>query len=161
MRDGSPAAGLHSKDNGGEGDRIVEVEVKNADGSTTLFAADVAEAKARRKDESKLAINGLDPLRLPWLLLKWAQTALQDAKVKLTVLRTVDHSEKRITLELPWDRVSAADLGGAGGPGSSPLTPVRSTASAWPIRCRRASTRCCPIPPPRPPDFRPATPLKL
>ncbi len=124
IRDHTPAAqaGLQVKEGSTEGDRIVEVEAGN-----TLFAADPTEATAKRKAESKLTILPLDPMRLPLLLKAQADlaAAARDSAsskftVKVTVLRNVDHSEKRIVVELPWDAVSARDLG----EGISPATPV-------------------------------------
>jgi regulator of sigma E protease len=121
VRDGSPAAraGLRGKDGANDGDRIVELEITDADGAITLYAADVNDANAQRKNASKPKVIALDPLRLPWLLHIWS-LAPGEKKVKLTVLRSVEHSEKRVTFDLTWDSVGAGDLG----EGGSPTAPV-------------------------------------
>jgi regulator of sigma E protease len=121
VRDGSPAAlaGLRGKEGANDGDRIVELETSDPDGAITVYAADMSDAKAQRKDTSKLKVIALDPLRLPWLLHLWSLSP-GEKKVKLTVLRSVDHSEKRVTLDLAWDSVGAGDLG----EGGAPTTPV-------------------------------------
>ncbi|CAN5312210.1 site-2 protease family protein [soil metagenome] len=114
IRDNSPAAnaGIKVKDAANEGDRIVEVETKATDGGVMVYAADTKEAESVRKEIKNLTVKPLDPLRLPWLLHAWAQAST--GTVKVTVLRSIDHSEKRVTLELPWDKIGAADLGEVG-----------------------------------------------
>jgi regulator of sigma E protease len=119
IRAGSPAAtaGLQAKDATNQGDRIVEVEAAAA-GAITLFTNDVETAKARKS--VNLKVEPLDPLRLPWLLHQWRLQKDRGNSVKVTVLRGVEHSEKRVTLEIAWDDRSAADIGDV----ASATTPV-------------------------------------
>lgn len=106
VRKDSPAAlaGLRGKDAKGDGDRIVAIEARNTDGVLTSFSTDA---------------GTLDPLRLPWQLLQWAR-ANGGGKIRIVVLRSVNHTEKREKFELDWDHVGALDLG----EGGSPTTPI-------------------------------------
>jgi len=104
VRDGTPAEGKVQ-----DGDRIVEVEVKNAEGTVTKYVTDSTAEMAKSQTDSKTTLIPLDPLRLPWLLHRWANS-INSGSVKLTLLRNVGHSEKRVVVDLPWDRRSAADI---------------------------------------------------
>ena len=99
IRKNSPAetAEIHARQSEGDkvsdpGDRIVAVEFPEADGTVTKYTAD---PKGTEKP--------LDPLRLPDLAEAWADRRKPGAKVKLTVLREVDHTERPIELLLDWD----------------------------------------------------------
>jgi regulator of sigma E protease len=83
------------------GDKIVSVEVTDADGAKTLYSVDPKGEVA----QPKTSIEMLDPLRLPFDLNRWAEriTTAADRTVRLTVLRHVDHTDKKVTLNLAWD----------------------------------------------------------
>ncbi len=74
------------------GDRIVAVEFPEKDRSVTKYTAD---PKGTEKP--------LDPLRFPDQAEAWADNRPPGAKVKLTVLRDVDHTERPLELLLDWD----------------------------------------------------------
>lgn len=97
---GVQAERTESEDNVVPGDRIVEVELPEADGTITRF---VAGATNEASPDTNVSLKLLDPLRLPYELNLWADRRPDDAKVKLTVLRERDHTEKREELELEWD----------------------------------------------------------
>lgn len=124
VRVGSPAAqvGVQAAQPGEvpvPGDRVVAVEVTEADGKTTRFAA-----------ETGPGVKPLDPLRLPHELDQWAdRTPAASRKATVTVLRVVDHTEKRIPLTMTWDAAFRYDLSAATTPGA-PL-PVNGLGFAY------------------------------
>jgi regulator of sigma E protease len=86
----------------GNGDRIKQVEVTEPDGTTTRFASVLSNPPPADK---KVREKQLDPLRLPYELEQWAERQ-KDAKartVRLTVLRTLNHKQEEVTVDLPWD----------------------------------------------------------
>ena len=98
------------------GDTIVAVELPEADGRTTRLTTDATEAPP---SDAKVAVKPLDPVRLPYDLTQWAARTPAGRKLKLTVLRTVEHSPQRKTLDLAWDDAYAdevAPLFGSGTP---------------------------------------------
>lgn len=111
-RVGSPAdaAKVQPKDGTNPGDRIVEVEFANADKTVTVLTSGKTDGGTAAR-----VVKPLDPVKLPHELNRWADRTPGDKTVKLTLLREQadDHSEKRITLELPWDAEGRFDLTGA------------------------------------------------
>jgi regulator of sigma E protease len=108
VRQGSPAAKAEVKVRQFEGDketdpgdRIVSVELPEADGRKTLYSVDPKASPTVPDTEVKL----LDPMTLPYLLNRWADrtAGAGDRTVKLTVLRHIDHTDKPVTLSLAWD----------------------------------------------------------
>jgi regulator of sigma E protease len=98
IREGSPAAaaGVVERTDAAPGDRIVSVEVTDASGGVVRFSTDPADGGTPGRP--------LDPLRLPTELTKWADAGPKDRTVRVTVLRTVDHAEKRVPLApMTWD----------------------------------------------------------
>jgi regulator of sigma E protease len=108
VRAGSAAANVVlPKDGSYDGDRIVEVEIVNADKSVTIFANDAGTGRT---------VQPLDPVHLPIQLNHWADRTPGPKRVKLTVLRenSVDHTQKRETLDLAWNDEARFDLTGIG-----------------------------------------------
>lgn len=94
------------------GDRIVSVEVPEANGGTTKFVASVPDGKSESNEKL------LDPLRLPHDLDQWADRNPGNRKLTVTVLRVVDHTEKRVPLGMTWDNSFRYDLARPTMPGS-------------------------------------------
>jgi len=114
IRKGSPAdtAGVQARVSDGDqvtnpGDRIVAVEFPEADGSVTRYAA-----------APKTAERVLDPLRLPDLAEAWSDRRPAGAKVKITVLRDDNHTEKPHDLLLDWDPSYKYEVRTIGSPGT-------------------------------------------
>ena len=82
-----------------QGDKLIEVEVTQRDGTKLRFVA--APGKEPPKGVKEVV---LDPLRLPYELNRWAGDNPKDLKVRLTVLRSQEHkTNDRVTLETEWD----------------------------------------------------------
>lgn len=107
VRDGSPAAqagvrpGQSSEtDQGDEGDRLIGVEVQQANGTrirwVTTLSPEVEEGITQRY---------LDPVRLPFELEQWASNEPTDWAVRLTVQRwsEADHTLQDLQLQAEWD----------------------------------------------------------
>ncbi len=86
------------------GDEIVAVDLPEADGRTTRYTTDATEAPPA---DAKVTVKPLDPVRLPFDLTQWAARTAAGRKLKLTVLRTVEHAPQRKTLDLDWDAAYA------------------------------------------------------
>ena len=117
IRQNSPAerAGVQAAQTGDTpvpGDRIVSVEVPEPAGGTTKFVAGVPDGKSAANEKL------LDPLRLPHDLDQWADRSPGNRKLTVTVLRVVDHTEKRVPLEMTWDHSFRYDLARPTSPGS-------------------------------------------
>ena len=89
------------------GDEIVAVDLPEADGRTTRYTTDATEAPPA---DAKVSVKPLDPVRLPFDLAQWAARPSPVRKVKLTVLRTVEHAPQRKTLDLDWDAAYADEI---------------------------------------------------
>ena len=107
IRTGSSAEalGLKAQKRDGEkelepGDRIVEVSIIDGAGQKTILALD-----PKATGTAGATVKLLDPIRLPYELAKWADaTPASQRLVSLTVLREVDHTEKRVAIDgLAWD----------------------------------------------------------
>lgn len=97
VREGSPAerAGVRVHSDREAGDVIIAVEVKDADGKRQRFASH----KDLAADEKPL-----DPVKLPYDLMRWAAANPGSKQVQLTVLRPEDHdARKEKTLTIDWD----------------------------------------------------------
>lgn len=124
VRQGSPAAkaGVVARVRDGDtevvkGDKIVAVEVKEADGTATRFTADKADTATGPREQ----VRPLDPIRLPWELNQWARRTPNPGPVLVTVLRQPEgeHTDREVKLEMPWDPAYAeegATLANAGTP---------------------------------------------
>jgi regulator of sigma E protease len=107
VRTGSTAeaAGVVERTDATPGDRIVSVEVTDAGGGVTVYSTDPAPTDAGKR------VRPLDPLRLPFELTKWADSGPKDRTVRVTVLRHVEHAEKRVPLApMTWDDRFRFDL---------------------------------------------------
>jgi len=87
------------------GDRIDQVEVKEADGKIVRFVA-----ARNSKPAGGAAEKDLDPVRLPFELKQWAdrqqKASVQQLKVRLTVRRAnprTHNADDTVTLEAAWD----------------------------------------------------------
>lgn len=121
IRRNSPAekAGIQTRQTDGDqttvpGDRIVEVEVTANDGTATRFVA----GSVPGPTDPKVKIVTLDPLRLPDDLNRWSDSNPSDRKVKVTVLREVEHTEKRVEVVMEWDPSYRYENSTATGPGT-------------------------------------------
>lgn len=121
-------AAIEVKDGTNPGDRIVEVEVVNADRSSTVYVAGKSDAPA----VANRTVLPLDPIRLPMELNRWADRTPGEKIVKLTLLREIDHTEKRVVAELKWDDNARFDLTGIGGP-NTPL-PINALGFAYQVQ---------------------------
>jgi regulator of sigma E protease len=80
----------------GTGDIIIEVEVQGPNGKIQFVSHPTKSAEGVEQ-------RTLDPLRLPFDLQEWAETA-PTRNVRLTVLRPSGHNETtRVTLDAEWD----------------------------------------------------------
>ena len=130
LRNDSPAvkAGVKAQRMDGEqeleaGDKIVEVAVIGADKKRIVYVQDV-QASAK---ENTSTVKLLDPFRLPLELATWADSVPEAERlVTVTVLRDVEHTEKRVTLEpLTWDNSYRDDYPNTTGVNSPvPLGPL-------------------------------------
>jgi regulator of sigma E protease len=98
------------------GDTIVSVEIPEAEGRTTLFTIDPTTTSPM---DPKSTIRPLDPMRLPYDLDLWLERPAPSRKVKLTVLRTIEHGPQRKTLELDWDNTYSNEIPAFMNPGTS------------------------------------------
>jgi len=123
VRAGSPAAKAEvkirqiEKDKEIEpGDKIISAEVTEADGAKTIYSVDPKSIPT----EPRLSVELLDPIKLPYELNRWADrtASAADRTVRLTVLRHVDHTDKKVTLTLPWDDAFHEEAGSMFLPGS-------------------------------------------
>jgi regulator of sigma E protease len=124
VRRGSPAekAGVVARVREGDqevvkGDKIVAVEVKEADGTWTKFTADKTDASTG----PSVRVRPLDPIRLPWELNQWARRTSGPGPVLVTVLRQPEgeHTDRPVKLEMTWDPAYAEEeaiLANAGTP---------------------------------------------
>ncbi|MGL6073808.1 MAG: site-2 protease family protein [Fimbriiglobus sp.] len=96
------------------GDTIVAVEVPEASGSTR-FTTDPTEATPT---DPKTTVRPLDPMRLPHELESWLTRPASSRKVKVTVLRTIEHGPQRKTVEMDWDNRYSREYPLRAGPGT-------------------------------------------
>jgi regulator of sigma E protease len=102
VREHSPAAraDVRVKDGQEAGDKVTAIDLPGPDGRTIRYANDLAVKKDPNVEE-----HLLDPLRLPYDLERWAESAAPGPKsVTLTVARQVGHAEnKEVKLTVDWD----------------------------------------------------------
>jgi regulator of sigma E protease len=102
VRDHSPAARAKVQVKNGQeaGDKLTAVDLPGPAGRTIRYAADLAVKKDPNVEE-----HLLDPIRLPYDLDRWAESAPAGPKsVTLTVARQVGHVEnKEVKLSVEWD----------------------------------------------------------
>jgi len=80
------------------GDKLIQVEIVEADGSKTRFVPSLSNAK-----EAGVTEKLLDPLKLAFELDSWAARQSKHRTVALTVLRLIGHKEEHVHLETEYD----------------------------------------------------------
>ena len=77
------------------GDRIIEIEVPEADGTMTQFVNEPLKGANQRV---------LDPVRLSFDLEEWSQRSPENRTIRVTVLRQIGHKkEERVLLKMDYD----------------------------------------------------------
>ena len=115
------------------GDRIVSVELTELDGSRIFYSVDpkatppepmmsvdllggavgASAATFNIPAKLKVKVELLDPLKLPFDMNRWSErtASVANRSVRLTILRHIDHTEKPVTLNLPWDDAYREEIG--------------------------------------------------